>query len=73
MTEAKIQNEEGNNETGSKGKEPVLAKYVRKYHTSNQIIGDKYDGTMTRRNLKGTFLLAKFEPRSVKDVLENEN
>ena len=28
---------------------------------------------MTRRKLKGTCLLAKFEPRSVKDVLENEN
>ena len=28
---------------------------------------------MTRIKLKGTCLLAKFEPRSVKDALENEN
>ena len=28
---------------------------------------------MTRRKLKGTFLLADFEPRSVKDALENQS
>ena len=28
---------------------------------------------MTRRKLNGTCLLAKFEPRSVKDALENES
>ena len=28
---------------------------------------------MTRRKLKGTCLLAEFEPRSVKDVVENES
>ena len=27
---------------------------------------------MTKRKLKGTCLLAEFEPRSVKDALENE-
>ena len=28
---------------------------------------------MTRSNLKGTFLLTDFEPRNVKDALENES
>ena len=31
------------------------------------------NATMTRSKLKGTCLLAKFEPRSVKDALENES
>ena len=50
----------------------MLAKYIRRHHTSNQIIGDKSKGTMTRRKLKGTCLLADFEPRCVKDALENK-
>ena len=49
-----------------------MAKYVRRHHAPDQIIRDKSDGTMTRSKLKGTCLLAKFEPRSVKDALENE-
>ena len=51
----------------------MLAKYVRRHHAPDQIIGDKYNGTMTRNKLKGTCLLAKFEPRSVKDALDNES
>ena len=37
--EAEIQNED--NAIHSKGKETVLAKYVRRHHTPDQIIGDK--------------------------------
>ena len=39
----------------------------------DQIIGDKSKGTMIRSKLNGTCLLAEFEPRSVKDALENES
>ena len=57
----------------SKTKEPVLEKYVRRHHASDQIIGDKLDWTMTRSKLKSTCLLANFEPRNVKNALENES
>ena len=60
-------------ETHSKSKEPVLARYVRRHHAPDQIIGDKYDGIMTRRKIKGTCLLVEFEPRNVKDALDNES
>ena len=66
-----IQNEDST--IHSRIKEPVLAKYVRRHHAPDQIIGDKLDGTTTRRKLKGTCLLAKFEPKNVKDALENES
>ena len=65
--------QEDNNAKYSKGKESVLAKYVRRHHTPDQIIGDKSEGTMTRSKLKGTCLLANFKPRNVKDALENES
>ena len=39
--------------------------------STHQIIKDKSDGTMTISKLKGTCLLSKFEPRNVKDALEN--
>ena len=68
--EVEIQNED--NAIHSKVKEPVLAKYVRRHHAPNHIIGDKLDGIMTRRKLKGTCLLAQFEPRNVKDSWDNE-
>ena len=55
-------------ETHSKSKEPMLAKYVRMHHAPNQIIE-----TMKRRKLKGTCLLVEFEPRTIKDALENES
>ena len=57
----------------SKDKEPILAKYVRRHHAPDQIIGDKLEGTMTRSKLKGTCLLADFESRSIKDAFENES
>ena len=69
--EVEIQNED--NAIPSKVKEPVLAKYVRRHHAPNHITRDKSYGTMTRRKLKGTCLLVEFEPRSVKDALENES
>ena len=50
-----------------------MAKYVRRNHTHNHIIGDKSESTMTRSNLKGTCPIAEFETRSVKDALENES
>ena len=71
--EPKIEIRNENNGIWSKGKEPVLAKYVRRQYALDHIIGDKLEGTMTRSKLKGTFLLANFEPRSVKDALENKS
>ena len=61
------------NETHSRGKEPVLAKYIRRHHAPDQIIGDKSEGTLTRSKLKNTCLLVDFEPRSIKDALENDS
>ena len=51
----------------------MLARYVRNNHASNHIIRDKLDGIMTRNKLKGTCLHAEFEPRNVKDSLDNES
>ena len=45
-----IQNED--NWIQLKGKEPTLAKYVRRHHAPDQIIRDKLEGTMTRSKLK---------------------
>ena len=73
LSEQEIELPEDNIANHSKGKEPVLAKYVRKHHTPDQIIGDKSEGTMTRSKLKGTCLLANFKPRCVKDSLDNES
>ena len=69
----KVEIQNKDNAIHSKGKEPVLAKYVKRHHAPNQIIGDKLEGTMTRSKLKGTCLLANFEPISIKDALENES
>ena len=71
--EPEVEMQEDDNANHSRGKEPVLAKYVRRHHSADQIIGDKSDGTMTRSKLKGTCLLANFEPRSVKDALGNDS
>ena len=60
--EPKVEVQEDNNEIHSKGKEPILSKYVRRHHSTDQIIGEKYEGTMTRSKLKSTCLLADFEP-----------
>ena len=46
--------------TSSKSKVPMLARYGRMHHAPNQIIGDKLDGTMKRKKLKGTCLLVEF-------------
>ena len=62
-----------NSVTHTKSKEPVLAKYVRKHHAPDQIIGNKSDGTMTRRKLKGTCLLAEFKLRNIKYALDDES
>ena len=51
----------------------MLARYVRRHHAPDQIIGDKSDGIMTKNKLKGTCLLTEFEPRSVKDALVNKS
>ena len=51
----------------------MLERYFRRHHAPSQIIGDKSNGIMTRSKSKGTCLLVKFEPRNVKDALENES
>ena len=71
--EPKVEIQENDNAIHSRGKEPILAKYVRRQHTLDQIIGNKSEGTMTRSKIKGTCLLADFEPTNVKDALENES
>ena len=71
--ESQVEIQEEDNAVHSKGKELVLAKYVRRHHTPDQIIGDKSKGTMKRSKLKDTCLLAEFEPRSFKDALENKS
>lgn len=54
--------------------EPVLEKYVRRNHSPRRIIGDKNGRFMTRSKLKdNTCLISEFEPRIVKDALENED
>lgn len=69
----KVEVQKDENAFHSKGKESILAKYVKRHHAPDQIIGDKLEGTMTRSKLKGTCLLANFEPRNVRDALENES
>ena len=56
-----------------KEKELVLAKYVRRHHAPDQIVGDKSVGTMTRRKLKGTCFLVDFEPINVRNALDNDS
>ena len=51
----------------------MLSRYFIRDHAPDQIIGDKLDGTMTRRKLKGTCLLTEFEPRNVKYALKNKS
>lgn len=67
-----VKNQNKDSRIHSKGKEPLLAKYFRRHHAPDQIIGNKSKGTMTRITLKATCLLDDFEPRSIKDSLENE-
>ena len=56
-----------------KAKKLVLEKYVRRHRAPDQMIGDKIEGTMTRGKLKGTCLLADFEPRNVENALNNDS
>lgn len=52
----------------------VLEKYVRRHHKPEQIIGDVESSIMTRRRLKdNACLLCEFEPKSIKDALDNED
>ncbi len=47
---------------------------MRIHHAPNEIIGDKDLGVTIRRRLKiDTYLLCNFEPKSIKDSLENED
>ena len=51
-----------------------MENHVRINHTLDQIIGEKYSGIMRRKILRSdTCLLCEYEPRSVKDGLENED
>lgn len=53
--------------------EHVLAKYVRRHHKIDQIIGDKSSRVMTRNKLRNPeCLLSEFEPKTIKDALEKE-
>ena len=51
----------------------MLERYVRSLYAPDRIIRDKSDGIMTRSKLKGTCLLAEFEPRNIKYALDNES
>ena len=57
----------------SKSNEPMLEKYIKRHHALDQIIRDKSEGTMTRRKLKGTCLLADFKPRNVENALNDDS
>ncbi len=55
-------------------KEPILEKYIKRHHAFEKIIGDKEFGVMTRKRLRSeTCLLCDFEPKSVKDALEDKD
>ena len=54
--------------------EPILAKYVRRHHKPEQIIGDKDTGIQTRSKTKDpTCLLCEFKPKTTREALENED
>ena len=51
----------------------MIEKYVRRHHKNDKIIGDVESSVMTRNKLKDdTCLLYEFEPKIVKDDLENK-
>ena len=60
-------------EISSKSKVFVLARHVKRHHAPNHIIGDKFDGTMTRYTFKVICFLIEFEPRNVEDAFNNES
>ena len=54
-------------------KELVLAKYVRRHHPTDQIIGDKEARPMTRSRLRSeTFFLSKVEPKIIGESLHDD-
>ena len=59
-------------ESSCQSKILVLARYVKRHHAPEQIIGDKSDGTITRNKSKGTSFLTELKPRSIKDALDNK-
>ena len=55
-------------------KEPVLAKYVRRHHPTDQIIGDKGGRPMTRNKLRSeTCFLSKVEPKTISEALQDDD
>ena len=53
---------------------PVLAKYVRSHYKAKIIISDTKSSVMKIRRLKAnTCLLFEFEPKTLKDDLDNED
>ena len=57
----------------SRSKILALARYVRRHHGLDKISRAQTRFTITRNKLKGTFFLTEFEPRTIKDVLNNES
>ena len=54
--------------------EPRLAKYVKRHHPAEQIIGDKDARPMKRNRLRSdTYLLSMKESKIVKDELEDDD
>ena len=54
--------------------EPRLAKYVKRHHPADQIIGDKDARPMTRNKLRNeSCLLSKFEPKILFDALQDDD
>ena len=51
---------------------PRHDKYVRRHHALEKIIGVETEDNLTSKKLKGTCFLSEFEPRYLKDALENE-
>ena len=55
-------------------KEPILAKYVRRHHLVDQIIGDKGAKPMIRSRLRSeTCFLNKMEPRIVSEAIQDDD
>ena len=55
-------------------REPVLAKYVRRHHPEDQIIGDKEARPMTRSRIRNeTCLLSKIEPKRVSEAIQADD
>ena len=54
--------------------EPVLAKYVRRHHPTDQNIGNKEAEPMTRNKLRSkTCLLSKVEPKIISEALQDDD